>query len=76
MASLFFGLYVWIATRDFTAGIDTLFTYSVHGVANICRGMIEFLPFVGNYICKIYDDEEKNRWTYLYEKERSSLLVV
>lgn len=65
IASMFIGAYVLLTTGDIDQAIDATVTYAVHGLANIGRGVIECIPLLGNFLCWIYDDE--NRVAYPFE---------
>jgi len=43
--------------------LNVMSTYSLHGVANIFRGILEMIPFLSLVTCLPYD-LQKNRFTY------------
>jgi hypothetical protein len=53
-------------SRRLGQAVDFAFEYGVHGVGNIIRGSVEFIPLV-NLTCLIYDKVVGIRMNYRYE---------
>ena len=53
---------------------DRLSTYIWHGMANFCRGAIETVPLLGNFLTISYDLNASSRMSYPMESRRLLLM--
>ena len=67
VAALFIGLYVLFTTGNLDWAFNRGVEYAIHGASNIFRGVVEFIPFLGNYLCWAHDKEGQNRHGYTFE---------